>query len=67
MVIPRKVESEGTVSHATRLCQGAAPGVGLGRAGPVHADEEGQGIGVNETSPVIAVSHDVVLVFPWPR
>ena len=47
MIVPRKVEGEGAVPHATRLRQGAAPGVGLGRAGPVQADEEGQGIGVN--------------------
>ena len=60
MVVPREMECEGTISHTTGLWQGAAPGVGLGRAGPVDADEEGQGIWVDEAGTVIAVTNDIV-------
>ena len=38
MVITRKVEGKGAVAHATRICQAAAPGFGLDRAGPVQAN-----------------------------
>ena len=66
MVVPREMESEGTISHTTGLWQGAAPGVGLGRGGPIDADEEGQGVWVDETSPVVAVANDIIQVFPGP-